>query len=139
MSDQLLNKYWVSLGQNGPFLWSLFEGQPKQLQQLKDLNAFHQTQVTDTCDDITNVATATASAMAQAIAMNPQASIPVQTSHNPTESTKAADPKLFDGNQDQTKDFIRAIQITVTMQADTFVDEIMKILYALLFMRCTFD
>ena len=72
--------------------------------------------------------------MAQAIATNPQANIPVQTSHNPTQSTKAADPEPFDGNQDQTKEFIRAIRITVTMQADTFTDERMKVLYVLLFM-----
>ena len=67
--------------------------------------------------------------------MNPQASIPVQTLHNPTRSTKAADPELFDGNQDQTKEFIRAIWIAVTMQANTFVDKRMKILYVLSFMR----
>ena len=84
MSDRLLNEYWESLGQNGPFLWSLFEGQHEQLQQLRELNAFLQTRVTDTRDDITNVASAMASAVAQAIATNPQASIPVQTSHNPT-------------------------------------------------------
>ena len=84
MSNRLLNEYWESLGQNGPFLQSLFEGQHEQLQQLKELNAFLQTQVTDTCDDITNVASAMASAVAQAITMNPQASIPIQTLHNPT-------------------------------------------------------
>ena len=84
MSDQLPNEYWESLGQNGPFLRSLFEGQHEQLQQLKESNAFLQTRVADTCDNITNVASATAYAVAQAIAMNPQASIPIQTSHNPT-------------------------------------------------------
>ena len=73
--------------------------------------------------------------VAQAIAMNPQASIPVQTSHNPTQSIKAADPKPFNGNRDQTEEFIRAIRIAVTMQANTFVDERMKILYALSFMH----
>ena len=73
--------------------------------------------------------------MAQAIATNPQASILVQTSHNLTQSAKAANPKPFDGNRDQTKEFVRAIWIMVTMQADTFVDERMKILYVLSFMR----
>ena len=134
MSDQLLNEYWESLSQNSPFLQSLFEGQHEQLQQLRESNAFLQTQVADTCDDITNVASATASAVAQAITTNPQASIPVQTSHNPTRSAKAANPEPFNGNRDQTKEIIRAIQITVTMQADTFVDERMKVLYALSFM-----
>ena len=98
MSDQLLNKYWESLGQNGPFLRSLFKGQHEQLQQLKESNTFLQTRVADTCDDISNVASAMASAVAQAMAMNPQASIPVQTSHNPTRSAKAANPELFNGN-----------------------------------------
>ena len=122
MSDWLPNEYWESLGQNRPFLQSLFEGQHEQLQQLKELNAFLQTQVADTCDDITNVASATASAVAQAITMNPQASIPVQTLQNPTRSAKATNPELFDGNQDQTEEFIRVIQIMVTMQANTFTD-----------------
>ena len=135
MSDQLPNEYWESLSQNGPFLWSLFEGQHEQLQQLKESNAFLQTRVADTRNDITNVVSATASTVAQAITTNPQASIPVQTSHNLTQSAKAADPKLFNGNRDQTEEFVRAIQIAVTMQADTFADERMKILYALLFMR----
>ena len=81
------------------------------------------------------MASTTASAVAQAIATNPQASIPVQTSHNPTRSAKADDPEPFDGNQDQTEEFVRAIQIVITMQADAFVDERMKVLYALSFMH----
>ena len=86
------------------------------------------------CGDITNVASTTTSAVAQVIAVNPQDSIPIQTLHNPTQSAKAADPEPFNGNQDQTEEFIRAIWIVVTMQADTFTDERMKILYVLLFM-----
>ena len=77
----------------------------------------------DTCNDITNVASATASAVAQAIVVNPQASIPVQTSHNLTQSAKAANPKPFDENHDKTEEFVRAVWIVVTMQVDTFVDE----------------
>ena len=84
MSDRLPNEYWESLSQNGPFLQSLFEGQHEQLQQLKESNAFLQTRVADTHNDITNVASAMVSAVAQAIAMNPQASIPIQASHNLT-------------------------------------------------------
>ena len=120
MSDQLLNEYWESLSPNSPLSWSLFEGQHKQLQQLKESNAFLQTQVTDTCDDITNVASARALTVAQAITMNPQASIPVQTSLNLIQSTKAANPEPFNGNWDQTEEFVRVIRIMVTMQADTF-------------------
>ena len=73
MSDQLPNEYWESLGQNGLFLWSLFQGQHEQLQQLQELNTFLQSRVTDTWDDITNVASATASTVAQAITTNPWA------------------------------------------------------------------
>ena len=135
MADQLLNEYWESLGQNGPFLRSLFMRQQEQVQQLQESNAFLQSRVTDTCDDITNVASATASAVAQAIIANPQASIPVQSLHNPVPSAKAADPKPFDGNCDKTEEFVRAVWITVTMQADAFADERMKVLYALSFMR----
>ena len=135
MTDQLPNEYWESLGQNGPFLWSLFMGQQEQVQQLRESNAFLQSRVTDTCDDITNVASATASAVAQAIVTNPQASIPTQSSHYSVWSAKATDPEPFDGNCDKTKEFVRAVQITVTMQVDTFADKRMKVLYALSFMR----
>ena len=117
MTDQLPNEYWESLGQNGPFLQLLFMGQQEQVQQLRESNAFLQSRVADMRDDITNVASATASAVAQAIVTNPQASIPVQSSHNPVWSAKAADPEPFDGNRDKTKEFVRAIRIEVTMQA----------------------
>ena len=87
------------------------------------------------CDDITNVALATASTVAQAIVANPQASIPVQTLYNPVRSAKATDPKPFDGNCDKTEEFVRAVWIAVTMQVDAFADERTKVLYALSFMH----
>ena len=114
MTDQLPNEYWESPGQNGPFLWSLFMGQQEQVQQLRESNAFLQSRVTDMHDDITNVASTTASTVAQAIVVNPQASIPVQSSHNPVQSAKATDPKPFDGNHDKTEEFVRAVWIVVT-------------------------
>ena len=98
MADQLPVGYWESLGPNGPFLQSLFMSQQEQVQQLRDTNTFLQSQVTDTHNDITNVASATASAVAQAIAMNPQASIPVQPMHHSNQGAKAADPEVFNGN-----------------------------------------
>ena len=110
-------------------------GQQEQVQQLQESNAFLQSRVTDTHDDITNVALATASTVAQAIDANPQASIPAQTSHNSVRSAKAADPEPFDGNCDKTEEFVRAVWIAVTMQADAFTDERMKVLYALSFMH----
>src|SRR6266481_8238520 len=135
MADQLPNEYWESLGPNGPFLWSLFMSQHEQVQQLQDSNMFLQSRVANTHDDITNVASATASAVAQAIVMNPQASIPVQSTHHPNKGMRATDPEPFDGNRDKMEEFVWAIWITVTMQADTFADERMKVLYALSFMH----
>ena len=135
MSDRLPNEYWESLGQNGLFLWSLFEGQHEQLQQLKESNAFLQTRVADMHDDITNVASATAFAMAQAFAVNSQASITIQTSHPSIQNAKAAGPEPFNGNRDKIEEFVRAVRIAVTMQADTFADKRMKIIYALAFMH----
>src|SRR6266481_5290491 len=113
MADQLPNEYWESLGPNGPFLRSLFMSQHEQVQQLRETTTFLQSRVTDTHNDITNVASATASVVAQAITTNPQASIPVQ-SHS-SRNAKATKPESFDGNWEKTKEFIRAIQIAVTM------------------------
>ena len=42
MSNQLPNEYWESLSLNGLFLWSLFQGQHNQVQQLKESNALLQ-------------------------------------------------------------------------------------------------
>src|SRR6266481_261270 len=104
MADQLPNKYWESLGPNSPFLQSLFMSQHEQVQQLWETTMFLQSRVTDTRDDITNVASATVSAVAQAITTNPQASIPVQ-SHS-SRNAKAAEPKGFDGNREKTEEFV---------------------------------
>jgi len=72
MADQHPVGYWESLGPNSPFLWLLFMSQQEQVQQLWDTNTFLQSQVADTHDDITNEASATASAVAQAITTTPQ-------------------------------------------------------------------
>ena len=50
-----------------------------------------------------------------------------QSSHNPVRSAKATDPEPFDGNRDKAEEFVTAIQIEVTMQADAFADERMKV------------
>src|SRR5882724_8170027 len=54
-----------------------------------------------------------------------------QTSRN----AKATNPEAFDESRGKTKQFVRSVHITVTMQIDTFADERMKILYTLSFMR----
>ena len=61
--------------------------------------------------------------------------IPIQTLYNPVWIAKTTDPGPFDGNHDKTEEFVRAVQIAVTMQVDAFVDERMKVLYALSFMH----
>ena len=78
-------------------------GQQEQVQQLRESNTFLQSQVADTHNDITNVASASASAVAQAIVVNPQASIPVQILHNLTQSAKATDPEPFDRIRDKVR------------------------------------
>jgi len=134
MADQLPVGYWESLGANGPFLQSLFMTQQEQVQQLQDTNTFLQSWVADTHNNITNVASAMASVVAQAISTNPQVNMPVQLVQNSSRSARAAESKTFNGNWDKTKEFVHAIQIAVTIQADTFVDKWMKILYTLSFM-----
>src|SRR6266481_3818788 len=98
MAKQLPVGYWESLGQNGPFLWLLFMSQQEQVQQLWETNTFLQARVANTHDDITNVASATASAVAQAITTNLQANTPAQSQSQLGRSVKAAEPESFDGN-----------------------------------------
>src|SRR6266481_3801910 len=98
MAEQLPVGYWESLGQNGPFLWLLFMSQQEQVQQLWETNTFLQARVADTRDDITNVASATVSAVTQAITTNPQANTPTQSQSQSGRSVKAAKPESFYGN-----------------------------------------
>ena len=69
--------------------------QQEQVQQLQDTNTFLQSQVANMHNDITNVALATASAVAQAITTNPPASIPIQPMHHSNWGAKAADTAGF--------------------------------------------
>jgi len=109
--------------------------QQEQVQQLQDTNTFLQNCVANTHNNITNVASATASAVAQAIATNPYASVPVQPEQHSSWSARAAEPETFNGNQDKMEEFIHAICIVVTMQANAFMDKETKMLYTLSFMH----
>jgi len=53
-------------------------------------------------------------------------------SHSPR-GARAAELESFDGSRDKAEQFVQSIHIAITMQLDTFVDERMKILYALSF------
>jgi len=123
MSHQLPDEYWESLGPNGPFLRELFHNQSQLVMQLQAANNDLQTRVMDTSDDIANVASQAASAVAQTILTNMQAPTGGQSSRN----AKAADPEAFDGSRGKTEQFVRSVCIAVTMQIDTFADKRMKI------------
>ena len=64
MSHQLPDEYWESLGPNGPFLCELLHNQLQSVMQIQAANNNLQTQVMDALDDIANVASQAASAVA---------------------------------------------------------------------------
>ena len=64
MSHQLTDKYWESLGPNGPFLCELFHNQLQLVVQLQVANNNLQTWVMDALEDIANVASQAMSAVA---------------------------------------------------------------------------
>src|SRR5882724_4452604 len=131
MSHQLPDEYWDSLGPNGPFLCELFHNQSQLVAQLQATNNDLQTQVMDASDDVANVASQAASAVAHTILTSMQMSAGGQ----PTRNAKASDPEPFDGSQESREQFVRSIHIAVTMQLNAFADERMKILYTLSFMQ----
>ena len=94
------------------------------------LEADLQTQMLDAPENVANVASQAASAVAQMILTNIQA----LTGGQLTRNAKAADPETFDRSREKTEQFIQSVHITVTMQIDAFADERMKILYTLSFM-----
>src|SRR5882724_13538058 len=130
MSHQLPDECWDSLGPNGPFLCKLFHNQYQLVAQLQAANNDLQTQMLDAPDDVANVASQAALAMAQMILTNVQ----VLTGGQVMRNAKAADPETFDGSQEKTEQFIQSICIAVTMQINAFPNERMKILCMLSFM-----
>jgi len=129
MSHQLTNEYWDLLGPNGPFLHELFHNQSQLVQQLQDTNNTLKTQVMDAQDDVSNTVTRAMLAVVQTIIMN------IPTGGHLTRSAQVAKPESFDGIRDKTEQFVLSIHIAVMMQLDTFLNERMKILYALSFMH----
>src|SRR5882724_13492469 len=119
MSHQLPDKYWESLGSNGPFLHELFHNQSQLVMQLQAANNDLQTWVMDALDNVANAASLAASAVAKTILTNTQAPTGGQSSRN----AKAADPEAFDGSRGKTEQFVQSVHITVTMQIDAFTDE----------------
>jgi len=130
MSHQLPDKYWDSLGPNGPFLHKLFHNQSQLVAQLQAANNDLQTQMLDAPDNVANAASQAASAVAWMILTNVQA----LTGGQPMRNAKAASPETFDGSQEKTKQVVQSVHISVTMQLNAFTDERMKILYELSFM-----
>ena len=84
----------------------------------------------DAPDNIANMASQAASAVAHTILTSMQMSAGGQLTRN----TKESNPEPFDRSQESTEQFIQSIHITVTMQLNAFADERMKFLYTLSFM-----
>ena len=85
----------------------------------------------DVPDDIANVASQAASAVAHTIILTgTQTSAGGQLTRN----TKASNPEPCDRSWESMEQFVQSIHITVTMQLDAFADKRMKILYTLSFM-----
>ena len=102
MSHQLPDEYWDSLGLNGPFLCELFQNQSQLVTQLQATNNDLQTQVMDAPDDIANVASQAALAVACTILTSTQ----TLAGGHPTRNAKASDPEPFDGSWESTEQFI---------------------------------
>ena len=92
MFHQLPDEYWDSLGLNGPFLCELFHNQSQLVAQLQVANNDLQTRVMDAPDDIANVASQAASAVAHTILTSMQMSAGGQLTRN----AKASNPEPFD-------------------------------------------
>jgi len=107
MSHQLPDEYWESLGPNSPFLCELFHNQSQLVAQLQVANNDLQTQVMDALDDVANVASQAALAVAQTILTNAHAHTGGQSSRN----AKAANPEAFDGSRGKTEQFVRSVRI----------------------------
>jgi len=92
MSHQLPDEYWDTLGPKGPFLHELFHNQSQLVTQLQAANNDLQTWMLDTPDDVANVDSQAASAVARMILTNVQAPTGGQLMRN----AKAANPETFD-------------------------------------------
>src|SRR5882724_9677852 len=112
MSHQLLDKYWDSLGPNGPFLCELFHNQSQLVTQLQVTNNDLQTRVMDATDDVANAASQAASAVACTILT----SVQMLTGGHPTRNAKVSDPEPFNRSWESMEQFIQSVCITVTMQ-----------------------
>jgi len=109
MSHHLTDKYWDSLGPNGPFLCKLFHSQFQQLTQLQMANNALKVHALEAHGDVTDAATKVMSAVAEAILMN------MPSGSQSSRSAKAAKPESFNGSQDKAKQFIQSVCITVTI------------------------
>src|SRR5882724_4381358 len=102
MSHQLPDKYWDSLGPNGPFLCKIFHNQSQLVTQLQATNNDLQTQVMDAPDNIANTASQAVLVVAHTILTSMQMSAGGQ----PTRNAKASDPEPFNGSQESMEQFI---------------------------------
>src|SRR5882724_1279570 len=83
MSHQLPDKYWGSLGPNGPFLCELLHNHSQLVAQLQTANNNLQTQMLDSPDDVANAASQAVLTVAWMILINVQSS----PTYNPHQHT----------------------------------------------------
>jgi len=102
MSHQLPDKYWDSLGPNGPFLWENFHNQSQLVTQLQATNNDLQTRVMDAPENVANAASQATLAVAHTILTSAQ----MLTRGHLTRNTKASDPEPFDRSQESMEQFI---------------------------------
>ena len=94
MSHQLPDEYWDTLGLNGPFLHEFFHNQSQLVTQLQAANNDLQTRVMDAPDNVANMASQAASAVAHTILTSMQ----MLAGGQPSRNAKASDPEPFDGS-----------------------------------------
>jgi len=130
MSHQLPDKYW-DCWTNGPFLHELFPQPVSTIAQLQTTNNDFTDPSNGCPDNIANMA----SQVALAVACTILTSMQMLARGQPTRNAKASNPEPFDGSWECMEQFIQSIHITVTMQLNAFTDKRMKILYTLSFMQ----
>jgi|SRR5882724_2003924 len=105
MSHHLTNKYWESLGPNGPFLHKLFHNQSWQLVQLQTAKNTLDDCALETQSDVTDAATKATSSIVQAILTN------MLTGSYSLWSTRAAELENFNRSRDKAKQFVQSIHV----------------------------
>ena len=102
----ITNKYWESLGPNGPFLHELFHNQSQQLTQVQTANNALEDHTMEAQTNILDAVAKTMLTVAQAILTN------MPTGSHSSRGARAAEPESFDGSRDKAEQFVQSICIS---------------------------